>query len=93
MFAKNFGRGANWMPGIIIDILSPKCFLVQVKDVVWKRHVDQLKYRQIPMENNGMVKEDIDSCKSSDNLHAHKYTGKGDERMGLTTEQQTYADD
>ena len=28
-------------------------------------------------------KEDVDSCKSLDNLHAYKYTGKGDERMGL----------
>ena len=54
VFAKNFGRGANWMPGIIIDILSPKS-LVQMKDVVCKRHVDQLKYRQIPMESSGMV--------------------------------------
>ena len=41
VFAKNFGRGASWMPGRIIDIVSPKSFLVQVKDVVWKRHVDQ----------------------------------------------------
>ena len=89
VFAKNFGRGANWMPGIIIDILSPKSFLVQVKDVVWKRHVDQLKHRQTPMENSSMVEEDVDSCKSLDNLHSYKYTGKGDERMGLTTEQQT----
>ena len=76
VFAKNFGRGANWMPGIIIHILNPKSFLVQVKDVVWKRHVDQMKYRQIPMENSGMVEEDVDSCKSLDNLHAYKYTGK-----------------
>ena len=52
VFAKNFGRGANWVPGTIIDILSPKSFLIQVKDVVWKRHVDQLKPRIIPDETS-----------------------------------------
>ena len=50
VFAKNFGRGPNWLPGKIIDIVSPKNFLVQVKDVIWKRHRDQLKHRDIPLD-------------------------------------------
>ena len=37
VFAKNFGKGQDWMPGVITDV-SPKNFLVQVRDVVWKRH-------------------------------------------------------
>ena len=48
VFAKNFGKGNDWLPGTIIDIISPKSFLVQVRDVVWKRHADQLKPRIIP---------------------------------------------
>ena len=36
-----------------------------------------------------MMEEDVDSCKSLDNLHAYKYTGKGDERMGLKQQKQT----
>ena len=45
VFVRNYGRGDNWMPGTICEILSPKNYLVQVKDVLWKRHVDQLKLR------------------------------------------------
>ena len=37
VFAKNFGKGQDWMPGVVTDVISPKSFLVQVKDVVWKR--------------------------------------------------------
>ena len=48
VFAKIFGRGANWMPGKITDI-SPNSYLIQVKDVLWKRHTDQLKTRGIPI--------------------------------------------
>ena len=55
VFAKNFGKGANWIPGKIIEILSPKSYLIQVKDVVWKRHVDQLRIREIPLENTPVV--------------------------------------
>ena len=51
VFKKKFGRGANWVPGIIIDILSPRSFLVRVKGVVWRRHFDQLKPRLIPEES------------------------------------------
>ena len=32
-------------------MLSPKNFLVEVKDVLWKRHSDQLRLRSIPNEN------------------------------------------
>ena len=38
------------MPGKIVDIISPKSYLIQVKDVMWKRHTDQLKHRFIPLE-------------------------------------------
>ena len=55
IFAKNFGKGPNWMPGHIIDIVSPKSYLVQVKDVVWKRHVDQMKLRHIPIGNSDIA--------------------------------------
>ena len=34
VFVRNYGRGDNWMPGTICEILSPKNYLVQVKDVV-----------------------------------------------------------
>ena len=31
--------------------MSPNNFLVQVKDVIWKRHRDQLKHRDIPLDH------------------------------------------
>ena len=37
------------MPGKITDIISPNSYLIQVKDVLWKRHTDQLKTREIPI--------------------------------------------
>ena len=46
VLSKNFGKGQDWMPGVVTE--SPKRFLVQVRDVVWKRHVSQLRPRQIP---------------------------------------------
>ena len=51
VFAYNFGKGLRWMPGNITEVLSPKNFLVEVRDVVWKRHADQLRLRNIPNEN------------------------------------------
>ena len=58
VFAKSFGRGAKWVPGIIIEIISPKSYMVQIKDVIWKRHEDQLKHRKIPeIENKEKVVE------------------------------------
>ena len=34
VFTKTFGKGQDWMPGVVTDVISPKSFLVQVKDVV-----------------------------------------------------------
>ena len=59
VFAKKIGKGANWIPGKIIEILSPKSYLIQVKDVVWKRHVDQLRIREIPLENTPVVEFEV----------------------------------
>ena len=38
------------MPGKIVDIISPKSYLVQMKVVMWKRYTDQSKHRFIPLE-------------------------------------------
>ena len=57
VFAKNFGKGENWVPGTIIEVLSPKSCLVQVKDIVWKRHIDQIKLWHVPYEYENMNAE------------------------------------
>ena len=44
------------MPGIILDIISPKRYLVQVKEVVWKGHADQIRTRHIPETNLNLPK-------------------------------------
>ena len=43
VFALNFGRGATWVPATVVHVHSPHSFGVQVDDVVWKRHRDQLR--------------------------------------------------
>ena len=48
VFARNFGKGGRWVPGNIVRIISPGNFNVQVGDVVWKRHKEQLRPRFIP---------------------------------------------
>lgn len=52
VFVRNFGKGARWIPGIIIKIISPRNYEVQVGDVVWKRHEEQLRPRYIPQNTD-----------------------------------------
>lgn len=38
---KNFGKGENWVPGLVVQVLSPVTSLVHVdKQGMWKRHVN-----------------------------------------------------
>ncbi|KAK3691651.1 hypothetical protein RRG08_044871 [Elysia crispata] len=39
-----------WIPGVITKTLSPRNFEVQVGDVIWKRHQDQIRPRHIPLK-------------------------------------------
>ena len=50
VFALNFGKGSKWIPGVITKTLSPRNFEVQVGDVIWKRHQDQIRPRHIPLK-------------------------------------------
>ena len=52
VFARNFGRGARWLPGVIVKIISPRNYDVKVGDVMWKRHEEQLRPRHIPSFGN-----------------------------------------
>jgi transposase InsO family protein len=54
VFAKNYGKGAHWVPGMIVKVLSPMNFEVQINDVVWKRHREQLRPRSIPSMASGL---------------------------------------
>ena len=46
--ARNYGFGDKWKQGIIVEILGNKHYLVQVKDKLWKRHIDQLIGCKLP---------------------------------------------
>ncbi|CAB4041554.1 Hypothetical predicted protein, partial [Paramuricea clavata] len=52
VFARNFGKGARWLPGVIVKIISPRNYDVKVGDVMWKRHEEQLRPRHIPSFEN-----------------------------------------
>ena len=45
---RNFGEGAKWIPGTIVETVSPRNFEVQVGDIIWKLHQEQLRPRFIP---------------------------------------------
>ncbi|CAB4007683.1 Retrovirus-related Pol poly from transposon [Paramuricea clavata] len=61
VFARNFGKGARWLPGVIVKIISPRNYDVKVGDVMWKRHEEQLRPRHIPsFENAEQAKSEME---------------------------------
>ena len=48
VFARNFGKGNRWSHGKVVGIISPRNYNVQVGDVIWKRHEEQLRNRFVP---------------------------------------------
>ena len=48
-------RKDTWTRGIVQQKLGPYTYIVQVKDLVWKRHIDQMKL----VEHPGDIKEDL----------------------------------
>ena len=48
VFNPQFWKGAKWIPGKVIEIISPRKFEVQVGDTLWKRHEEQLRPRLMP---------------------------------------------
>ena len=50
VFAKNFGRGAEWVPGTIIEVINALNYKVQLNvepKLIWQRHASQIFERQI----------------------------------------------
>ena len=49
VFARNFGRGEKWLPGIIVDVKGLRNYVVKIMsnsgEMLWRRHADQLKSR------------------------------------------------
>ena len=49
VFAKNFGQGADWIGGKIVEVLNSTNYKVQLSTedkIVWKRHVSQIFRRE-----------------------------------------------
>ena len=52
VFYKNFGIGADWLPGNIVEVINAKNYKVRLAtddNVICKRHVSQMFQRQIPV--------------------------------------------
>ena len=48
VYALNFGRhGAKWLPGLVVSVLRPMNYQIQVDDAIWKRHRNQLRSRTV----------------------------------------------
>ena len=50
VFAKNFGRGAEWIPGVILEVINALNYKIKLStdpELVWQRHATQLFQRQI----------------------------------------------
>lgn len=50
VFIKNFGVGAEWLPGNVIEVINNRNYKVKLTtdNVICKRHISQLFQRQIP---------------------------------------------
>ena len=45
VLAKNFRPGSKWVPGTVVDCLSPMSYQVKVHNgMIWRRHVDHLQH-------------------------------------------------
>ena len=43
VYARNYGVGQTWSPGVIIGVDGPVSFVVKLEDGrIWRRHLDQL---------------------------------------------------
>ena len=52
VFTLSFRRAdSTWVPGVILSVLSLVNYQVQVEDVVWKRHRNQLRPRSVPLSD------------------------------------------
>ena len=63
VFAKNFGKGADWVAGAVEKILNSTTYVVRLStdsDIKWKRHVSQLFRREIlPTTITGILPEKL----------------------------------
>lgn len=46
VWAQNYRPGEKWLPGIILDRVGPVSYGVDVQGQVWRRHVDQMLFRE-----------------------------------------------
>jgi hypothetical protein len=53
----------NWVYGTIMKVISDKVYLVKVRNLVWKRHFDQLKYVKKSLEKIAEESQEIHSDK------------------------------
>ena len=55
VFAKNYGRGKQWLPGVIEEVKGARNYVVKVftetGSLFWRRHSDQLKTRFNTLSN------------------------------------------
>ena len=69
IFAKNYGRGKQWLPGIVLEVRGMRNYVVKVfgdsGDFTWRRHIDQLKLRGIEPEKYDLSQEDDNTSSES----------------------------
>ena len=59
VFARNFGKGSEWVEGVIKQVLGLKNYLIQVSvngNLTWKRHETQIFSREIYPESHDKIK-------------------------------------
>ena len=58
VMVRNLRPGDAWIPGVIVKMLGPVSYLVDVGEGrVWKRHVDHLKQRDLPDPEHSSLEE------------------------------------
>ena len=63
IFAKNYGRGEQWLPGVVEEVKGRRNFVVKVfgdfGTMLWRRHSDQMKLR-FNVSNSTDIEDSVD---------------------------------
>ena len=72
VWIRNYGLGDKWLKGKVVTCDGPRYYTVKVsnQNYVWRRHIDQLREREVTYDNNGVSDEQvINPSENSDDLN------------------------
>ena len=57
VWVRNYQGSPRWLPGEVVTKLGPRNYKVKVRDQIWKRHLDQLRLRQVQVDTKNVIED------------------------------------